>query len=368
MATKRQKIEVGVFLSSAVTLLVAALLVLAGWPRRHQDYYYLEFNESTAGLSEGSKVTYNGVPVGKITDLVVTRDNRVGITIGVDPSKVTLHEGVKAKQVMETLFGPTVIDLFGGDDSTKPFLEPGCRIPVRGSLMAGIEQDVPGALGDVRVLINSLSNVFSKVKSDDVPNLLHDADTLAKRTDRLLSKVQPEDLQQVVRRLDHLLLTANTTLLEVRGQTRKLGSSLDGTLQSARTEIQATSQQAKETLKKVQDAAAKAETFLGTAQAAIQENRTAIDTALKDFSILTDKAAKTFARLDLPGLEKSLRGSADSVSKAALAVDRAVGGLERPLVRALDELDLTLRAARSLFDTIERDPSALIHGKREQPR
>ena len=60
--------------------------------------------------------------------------------------------------------------------------------------------------------------------------------------------------------------------------------------------------------------------------------------------------------------------AADSVSKAALAVDRAVGGVERPLVRALDELDLTLRAARSLFDTIERDPSALIHGKREQPR
>ena len=40
-----------------------------------------------------------------------------------------------------------------------------------------------------------------------------------------------------------------------------------------------------------------------------------------------------------------------------------MAGVERSLLRALGELEQTLRSARRLIDVLERDPSAIIRGK-----
>ena len=135
MATKRQKIEVGVFLIAAGLTLTGVLRYLSGMSRVVLDTYYIEFEENVSGLGEGSRVTYMGVAVGKITDVVVTPSNRVRCTIGVNAKKVTIREGITAKYSMETLFGPFVIDLSGGMDQSAPLLAANSTIEVRESII-----------------------------------------------------------------------------------------------------------------------------------------------------------------------------------------------------------------------------------------
>jgi len=377
VATKRQKVEVGIFLMSAGTLLAIALLVLAGVRHKELDSYYIEFEESAAGLTEGSKVTYRGVPVGKIVDLRVTADNRVGVTLGVDPAKVTLRQGVFAQLNMETLFSPVVVNLVGGEDKSKPAIEPGSTIPVKPSLIADLEKGVPGAVDRVNSLLEGLNRLLGQVKPDDLPTLLHDVDTLIQRTDRAVAKLQPDDIPRLVKRLDDLVESANRSVADVHAQADKIAQSVDAAVRSAQAEIEKISTKANSAIDRLHATIEKTADLVKAAEAAIQENRPAIASSIKHAEAILAKARD----LDLAATDKSVRQAAGQIGKAAedvgvaakgLAVSRqdlrrSVDSVERAIQRSLDELNETLRSVRDLVDYLQRDPAALLRGKGQAP-
>ncbi|MFP4058312.1 MAG: MlaD family protein [Candidatus Brocadiia bacterium] len=369
MATKRQKIEVGAFLTVAFSLLAGVLAVLAGLHRTDLIHYYIEFEENVSGLSEGTKVTYRGVPVGKITQVGVTRENRIGVTIGVDPKKVTLREGVAAKYTMETLLGPFVIDLVGGEVDAA-VLKPGSEIPVRASLLYGIEQNVPGTLQRVNRLIDSIN--------------------------RVLAEVSAEDVAQVISEVKAILAETRRTVAQVRQQTGELVDSLDETVRAARAELEQTGGKARAALEKLQGASEQATEFLDTLEKTVEDNRVAVNAVLKRLDEALARLQPQLEKLDLAATDQSIRQAAQKVGRAAdtlgdtaeaigrssVSLDaaaqsaartaaelrRSLANLERILARSFDELDRTLRSARRLLDTLERDPAALIRGKEGPPR
>lgn len=363
MATKRQKLEVGIFLTSALAILAIIVAVLTGLSRRRLDYYYVEFEESVAGLSEGSRVTYRGVSVGKVLDLRVTPQNKVGVTLGVDPTKVTLREGVRARYSLLSIFGPYVIDLSGGTDREAPNLEPGSFIPVQPSLMAGLEETF----------------------ADTVPLTLQRAGKLIERLDLALSKVKPEDIPALLHRAEELLASADKTVGEVRARSSELAASLDRAVQSAQTQLETTAGKAAGAIEKLQQAtestAAGATKLLDALHAAVEENRKPLADALRRLDDTLARANKQLDGLDLPATAKAVRDAADNVGKGAEAVGasvkslataredlrRSLASIERDLVRSLEELHHVLRSARDLLDTLERDPAALLRGKRGEP-
>jgi hypothetical protein len=93
------------------------------------------------------------------------------------------------------------------------------------------------------------------------------------------------------------------------------------------------------------------------------------------------KLDKQLAGLDVPGTVKGFEETvrkvgtaAEGVSEAAASVAqgrkelaRSFESAERSIVRTLEELEQALRSARALLDTLERDPSAVLRGKRAQP-
>jgi len=364
VATKRQKIEVGVFLVSATALFVLVLLVLAGVRGKRLDRYYIEFEENVSGLSEGSKVTYRGVPVGRILHLRVTPQNRVGITVGIDPDKVTLRQGVRAKISMQTLFGPFIIDLFGGTKKDTPPLYPGATIPVKTSLMAGLAETV----------------------GEEVPTTLSEAKSLIKNLDRVLSGLAPERIESILKQVEEVLTDTRDGIDDLGKDVRKVASSLDQAIRSARAEIGKTSGKVTTSLEKVQQAMEKGTKLFDTLEATIAENRKPLGDSLKRIGILLARANQQLDALDLSATGKTLRESvgklgaaADGVTKAAGSVGAAaksiartredlrgsLANVERALVRSLEQLDRTLHSARELFDALERDPSAILRGKRD---
>jgi phospholipid/cholesterol/gamma-HCH transport system substrate-binding protein len=77
----------------ALVVLVVAYLVFGGGGGSN---YQLEFAEA-GQLVRGDQVQVGGVPVGSITDIVLTKDFRARITIHVDSSLAPLHQGTVAQ-------------------------------------------------------------------------------------------------------------------------------------------------------------------------------------------------------------------------------------------------------------------------------
>jgi len=363
VATKRQKFQVGLFIVSVLIILALVVATLTGLGRQRLDRYYVEFEETVSGLNEGSRVSYRGVTVGKVLDLRVTPENRVGVTIGVDPAKVTLRKGVKARYTLLSLFGPYVIDLSGGTDTAAPELEPGAFIPVRASVMADLEEtladSVPLALQRVTKLIERLDTVFSKIKPDDLPGLF--------------------------RRAEDLFDNANRAVEDLREHTADLAAALNNAVRAAQADVKDALANAGKAAIAVghaaEAAAARTQKLLDAVQTALDEARKPLADTLKRLDATLAEASKQLEGVELAATTKAIRSAADSIGKGADTVAAAVKDLataredirrsfanvERDLLRTLDDLGRVLRAARDLLDALERDPSALLRGRRGEP-
>jgi len=362
VATSRQKIQVGVFLAASAALLVVVLLYVAGVRRRVLEPYYAEFEENMAGISEGSEVTYRGVSVGKVLDLVVTPENRVGVTLGIDPVKVTVRQGVRARYSIQSIFGPYVIDLSGGPVNGLR-LEPGSTIPVKPSLLTGLEETV----------------------AETVPLALQRAANLMTTIDKALASVKPEDVAAAVRHADAVLVNTNKAVDDFRTRLDQVAAELDKAVRLTQTEVQQTSLKTAASLDKIQESteavAGRASRLLDTLQATVDENRPPLSDSLRRLDQALAQANEQLKTLDLPAAADSLRRGGDKVGKAADEIGaaataisqargdlgRSVASIERDLSRTLEQLDRTLRSARDLLDYLERHPSALLRGKPEQP-
>jgi phospholipid/cholesterol/gamma-HCH transport system substrate-binding protein len=352
VATKRQSIEVGVFLTVMFAILAVVLIAIAGLREEHLDPYHITFEESVAGLSVGSKVTYRGVPVGKITDLLVSEENLISVTIGVNPEKATLREGVEAKYSMETIFGPFTIDLSGGAPDARA-LDPGEEIPVATSLLGGIEKEIPGTLVDIR-------KVASHVRA-------------------IIEAVKPEDVSDIAERAKTLLTHADEGVTDIRSQVKGLAKNTDEAVTAALAELKKSNAALQPTLKQLQESVTKLNDILNTTQQMVGENREPVRKSLQHLQQVAQTLDQQLKELDLPAVIKGLEASAAKVGTAAESVGvaskavaegrrevtRSVETIERSLLRSLDELERALRAGRALLETLERDPSAILRGKRE---
>ncbi|HUT32734.1 MAG TPA: MlaD family protein [Planctomycetota bacterium] len=363
MATKRQKTEVGVFLVGVLVILAAVVVTLTGVNRKRLDRYYVEFEETIAGLTEGSRVSYRGVTVGKVLDLRVTAENRVGVTLGIDPTKVTVRQGVKARYSLLSLFGPYVVDLSGGTDRDAPVLEPGAFIPVRPSVMADLEETL----------------------ADSVPLALQRLTRLVERLDTVFSRIKPDDLPGLFRRAEDLFASADKVVEGLQARTAEIAASLDKAIRAAQADVEKALGKAGGAAMRLQQAtdaaAARAEKLLDTVQATLDENRKPLGDALKRFDATLTQVQRQLDGLDLAATTKSIREAADKLGKGADSVGssvktlavarddvrRSLTSVERDLTRVLDDLDQALRAARDLLDTLERDPSAILRGRRGGP-
>jgi len=124
VATKKQKMKVGIFLIVGFAAIVFAVTYLSGVYREHGLVYWVEFEESILGLNEGGLVEYLGVPVGRVREIYVTDQKKAHVRFVIDPEKVTLQEGVQAELVIYSLAAGTMAISLRGGDPNNPVIPP----------------------------------------------------------------------------------------------------------------------------------------------------------------------------------------------------------------------------------------------------
>src|SRR5579863_2356325 len=122
METRAHYVAVGSFVLAIIFLAFVAIV----WVGRVQlseeaRLYYVFFRGSVSGLSKGSAVQYNGIPVGRVTDIRVDPDNveQIQVKVAIDGSLVDIKSDARAFLETNILSGVSVVQIRGGTEGAQ---------------------------------------------------------------------------------------------------------------------------------------------------------------------------------------------------------------------------------------------------------
>lgn len=142
METKAHFVAVGGFVLAAVVTLVAVIMWFAGTDYASKEYYETDFTGAVTGLSSGTPVRYNGIDVGRVSELKFDpKDPRIVRVILEIRDDVRIHTDAVASMESQGLAGGSYVLIKGGQPTT-PLLKrlPGQEYPVIQSVASSLEQ------------------------------------------------------------------------------------------------------------------------------------------------------------------------------------------------------------------------------------
>ncbi|HEX4273152.1 MAG TPA: MlaD family protein, partial [Rhizomicrobium sp.] len=192
METKANYVAVGAFVLVCVIGLVVTILWLAG-AQYSQEYAYYQtyFKGPVTGLGKGTVTRYNGIDVGRITDLQFNPDDpqSVIVTMQVQPN-LNIREDSQASIESQGLTGGTYVEISGGT-ANAPLLtaHEGQRYPVirtKQSTFAQLEQSAPEVVAKLNVAASRLNDLLNDNNRRAISHILDNLDqttqVLAKRS------------------------------------------------------------------------------------------------------------------------------------------------------------------------------------------
>jgi phospholipid/cholesterol/gamma-HCH transport system substrate-binding protein len=192
METRADYVLVGGFVLAILACLVVAVL----WLARVQfnaaaATYDIFLTGSVTGLTPGAPVRYNGIPVGRVTDVQLDPQNqqRVRVTVEVNTRTPIKVDAVASLEV-QGLTGGAFIEISGGSPDAPPLeRQPGERHPVIASRPSGLQQVVtsaPEVLSRLIVLADRLNEILDEhnqaAMAETLENVRRFTATLAARS------------------------------------------------------------------------------------------------------------------------------------------------------------------------------------------
>ena len=193
METKANYVAVGAFVLACMIGLVVIVMWLAGMQfSQEYAYYQTNFKGPVTGLGKGTTVRYNGIEVGRITDLAFNPSDPQSViaTLQVQPD-LKIHTDSDATIESEGITGGSYVEINGGT-AKAPILvaQEGQRYPViksKQSTLRQLEQTLPQILEKLSKVGDRLNGVLSddnrKAFSAILDNLDQTTTTLAARSE-----------------------------------------------------------------------------------------------------------------------------------------------------------------------------------------
>jgi phospholipid/cholesterol/gamma-HCH transport system substrate-binding protein len=201
METRAHNVAVGGFVLTVVFLAFVAVLWLGHVElgRGAFERYYIYFKGAVTGLSESSPVLYNGVRVGRVTDIRLNPANveEVLVTVEIDKNAVIKTDAV-AELVANLLSGQSLIQIRGGTQAAPVLTaKPGERYPVIASERSALERvytRAPRLLDQLSNIADKLNEVLDRQNRQAISDSLQNVRTVtqifadrAKQLDALIS-------------------------------------------------------------------------------------------------------------------------------------------------------------------------------------
>ena len=182
METKANYVAVGAFVLACVIGLVVTIMWLAG-VQYSQEYAYYQayFKGSVTGLGKGTVTRYNGIEVGRITNLEFDPNDpqRVIVTMQVQPN-LNIREDSVASIESQGFTGGTFVEITGGT-AASPRLEAhgDQRYPVirtKPSSFAELQRSAPELLAKLNDAASRINGLLSDDNRRSISHILANLD------------------------------------------------------------------------------------------------------------------------------------------------------------------------------------------------
>ncbi|MSR82366.1 MAG: MCE family protein [Candidatus Latescibacteria bacterium] len=323
MATRAQKIRLGLFLLFSTALLAAFIFLLAGLQfLEKREAYFIEFKDtSVGGLNIGSQVKYMGLRVGKVEEVSISREDvtTVLVEIAIDPQLLpnAIRADTRATMANQGITGVKYIELVAGSQLAA-VLPPGSRIQPNESFLSTIDERAEILTSKVEQVLNNLISLTSEQNTAQLTGALRGASELMQTTSAIASENRAP-LQATFAHLEAATQSMATSAANLQAATTNLRQILAG------KELQGT---------------------LVNLQSASNQLRLQMDQPIPDFvanlNQMTLSADRTFTHID-----QTVVQSRDNI------------------LRSIQDLQETLQNVRQATDLIKEDPSVLIRGRGE---
>ena len=330
MSKKANPTLIGTFVLGAMALLVVVLLLIGtGRIFRDTRQAVAYFDSSVRGLQVGSRVVFQGVPIGRVVD----------ITVVVDTKELELSIPV----VLE--LDRTMLDFVGDPGDPDKLYERLDRLVERG-LRAQLVVDslVTGqVLIEVRFHPNAPA-VYRAPAGDDMyemPTIPSDLQVVMEKVADLVGTVEEMPVEELMQRL-----LGAVTALEELVSSEKVASIVDGLDRFLNSE------DTQELTASLRGTLTKLDTTLDDASGLLQNADAQVDP-------LMENLAATLEEVDLTLAEA--RGALNQVQSMTSADSELYFNANA----TLREMESAMRSLRSLVDFLDRHPEALLKGRRQ---
>ena len=321
MSKKANAISVGLFLVVGLTLAVAGVVLFsAGNLFQKREKYILYFNASLKGLDPGAPVKFRGVTIGKVAEVLIRHnqssdDFAMPVIIEID-TKLTQSKSDEQLQFGKTRLDHLIQQGFRGRLDAESL--------VTGVLYVGMEQSP-----------NAPPAVFHQLKPEypEIP-------TRESQVQQLWANLERLDVGGVTEKVNTLLARLDSSLSQLN--IAAINSGLTNLLVSANRFI----------------AGAELTNLITTARRTLDKAQLLLTRIDNRVDPLADSVTNTLhdAQKTLAGLRVGVGNVADM-----LGPDSAI----RPdLIQTLEELSNASRAVTDLAEFLERNPNALLTGKK----
>jgi phospholipid/cholesterol/gamma-HCH transport system substrate-binding protein len=235
METKANYVAVGAFVLACVIGLVVTIMWLAG-VQYSQEYAYYQayFKGSVTGLGKGTLTRYNGIEVGRITDLQFDPSDpqRVIVTMQVQPN-LNIREDSVASIDSQGLTGGSFVEITGGT-AKSPLLvaKEGERYPVirtKQSTFAQLQQSAPELVAKLNTAASRLNDVLNDNNRRAIAHVLANLDettqVIARRSADIDATIAHAN--EMMAKLDDTANGLKPTIQQVDLTVRKYGKVAD---------------------------------------------------------------------------------------------------------------------------------------------
>jgi len=318
MITKQQKIRLGIFITTAIIILLAVVLALS-MKRLFQkkDVYYISYkNVSITGLDVGSSVKYLGINVGNVKNIKIDPKDisRIIVTIAIKqgtPIKSDLQANISTLGIT----GIKVIELRGGTNEAQ-LLKPGSFIKPGKSLTEQITGKAEVIGEKVELLLNNLNKLTNTTNRNKVLKIVDRISSISDELDLLLKENRPK-INSSFTKLDTTLSYLSATGRAVKKTSMAL------------------------------EAIARSDSLRGT---------------LRSIAQIADKLNKS----NIYNLDKQLNLSVSKLNHLLSQADRAMSLNLTQINRSVETLNEAIRHLNSAARQIDENPAILLGGS--QPK
>ncbi len=235
METKANYVAVGAFVLTCVIGLVVTIMWLAG-VQYSQEYAYYQayFKGPVTGLGKGTLTRYNGIEVGRITNLEFDPSDpqRVIVTMQVQPNLNIRNDSVASIE-SQGLTGGTYVEISGGT-TNAPLLvtQDDQRYPVirtKPSTFAQLEQSAPEVVAKLNIAASRINDLLNDNNRRAIAHVLANLDettqVIARRSADIDATIA--DANKAVANLDQASRDLRPTIEHVDLTVQKYGKVAD---------------------------------------------------------------------------------------------------------------------------------------------